>query len=79
MNSQPYAHITVRPLSSALGADITGVDIGRGLSGEVFAEIRRAFFENLVIMIHAQDLTEQQQCDFAARFGRLTKSAGLKG
>lgn len=77
--SPPYEHIQVQPISSALGADITGVDIARGLGDAQFAEIRRAFFENLVVMIRDQDLSEQQQIAFAARFGKLTKSAGLAG
>lgn len=78
-NLQTYRHIRVEPISSALGAEIDGVDLSRPLADEVFAEIRRAFFENLVVMFRGQDLTEDQQCDFAARFGPLTKSAGLAG
>lgn len=78
-NAKSYRHIEVRPLTSALGAEIFGVDLGRDLSDEVFAEVRRAFFENLVVMFRDQHLTEDQQCDFAARFGPLTKSAGLAG
>lgn len=79
MNTQTYKHIKVEPLTSSLGAEISGVELGRGLTDEVFAEVRRAFFENLVVMFRDQDLTEDQQCDFAGRFGRLTKSAGLAG
>ena len=79
MSNSDYRHIGVHPVSAALGAEITGVNIAKGLSDEQFEEIRRAFFENLVIMIRDQDLSEEQQCEFAARFGKLTKSAGLKG
>ena len=79
MNQHSYQHINVQPISSALGADITGVDIAAGLTDAQFAEIKRAFFENLVVMIRDQDITEEQQCAFAARFGKLTKSAGLAG
>lgn len=79
-SSQSYKHIRVEPISSALGAEISGVDLTRPIPDEVFAELRRAFFENLVVMIRGQEgLTEDQQCDFAARFGKLTKSAGLAG
>ncbi|MDP3139871.1 MAG: TauD/TfdA family dioxygenase [Burkholderiaceae bacterium] len=78
MKTIPYRHIGVRPIAGALGAEISGVNLAQPLSNEVFAEVRRAFFENLVVMFRDQVLTEDQQCDFAERFGPLTKSAGLK-
>ena len=44
-----YAHIDVRPISGALGAEIHGVDLSKDLSGAVIEEIRSAWLEHLVI------------------------------
>ncbi len=56
-----YRHIQVRPLSSALGAEIGGVDPARPLQGEVFSDLRGAFLDNLVIFFRVQSLSPDQQ------------------
>ncbi len=66
-----YQHIQVRPLSSALGAVIGGVDLAKPLEDEVFSEVRRAFLDHLVIFFRDQSLTPDQQVDFARRFGPI--------
>ncbi|HZD20235.1 MAG TPA: TauD/TfdA family dioxygenase, partial [Burkholderiales bacterium] len=62
----------VVPLSSALGAEIRGVDASRPLSDEVFRRIEQAWHEHLVILLRDQDLDEEQQVRFAERFGPLS-------
>ena len=47
--NQNYFHINVQPVSGALGAVITGVDISLPLDAEVVEEIRNAFLSHLVI------------------------------
>ena len=66
-----YHHITVAPVTGALGAEIGGVDLSKPLSGDVLAEIRRAFVENLVIFFRDQTLTPEQHKAFARNFGDL--------
>lgn len=66
-----YEHITVAPVSGALGAEIGGVDLSRPLSDEALAEIRRAFVENLVIFFRDQAITPEQHKAFARHFGDL--------
>lgn len=63
--------IEVRRLSPALGAEIIGVDLRDGLSDAVFAQILRAWHENLVVLLRNQDLSEDQQWAFGTRFGPL--------
>lgn len=69
--TNPYAHITVAPVTGALGAEIGGVDLAKPLSDEALAEIRRAFVENLVIFFRDQDITPAQHKAFARHFGDL--------
>ena len=66
-----FQHITVSPISGALGAEIGGVDISRPLDPTVVAEIRRALVDNLVIFFRDQDLTPDQHEAFARNFGDL--------
>ena len=66
-----YRRIEVRPVSGALGAELAGVDLRHPLDDETFAEVRRAFLENLVIFIKDQNLTPEQHKAFAHRFGAL--------
>jgi len=48
-------------LSSALGAEIRGVDVSRTLDEATFARIRDAWHEHLVIVLRGQDLDEEAQ------------------
>lgn len=69
LRSQDYRHIAVRPLSGALGAAITGVDLSRPIEPAVFSEIERAFHENLVIVFPGQDISPEDHVAFTRRFG----------
>lgn len=66
-----YRRIEVKPVAGALGAEIEGVDLSAPLDDETFAEIRRAFLENLVIFFRDQRITPDQQKAFGRRFGEL--------
>jgi len=66
-----YRHIQLRPLSSALGAEVGGVDLSRPLDDEVFSEVRRAFRDHLVVFFRDQALSPDQQVAFARRFGPI--------
>ncbi|MEZ5670238.1 MAG: TauD/TfdA family dioxygenase [Alphaproteobacteria bacterium] len=68
-----YDHIGVAPISPALGAEITGVDLGADLGNEVFSEIHRAFVAHSVIFFRGQTITPEQQIAFARRFGPLSE------
>jgi taurine dioxygenase len=74
-----YRHIEVKPISGALGAEISGVDMARDLEDEVVAEIRHAFLDHLVIFLRGQKATPQQQVAFARRFGEPIEYPQLKG
>jgi taurine dioxygenase len=74
-----YTRIEVRPIAGALGAEIGCVDLSQPLDNETFAEIHRAFLENLVIFFRDQHLTPAQQMVFAKRFGELDVHPFAKG
>ena len=77
-----YRHINVAPIAGALGAEISGVDLSQKLDDETFAEIRRAYDENLVIFFRDQSITPEQHLAFGGRFGEFDIhpfAAGLPG
>ena len=77
--NQNYFHINVQPVSGALGAEITGVEITLPLDAEVVEEIRNAFLSHLVIFFQNQVITPQKQLNFAEQFGIPMEYPQLKG
>ena len=63
--------LTITPLSSALGAQIDGVDLTLPLSEEQRTAIEQALLKHQVIFFKDQSITPQQQAHFAANFGDL--------
>ena len=65
------SNLTIRKVSGALGAQISGVDLAGTLSDAVIAEIRAALVEHQVIFFRDQDLTPERHVAFGRRFGPL--------
>ena len=63
--------IAVKPLSPALGAEISGVDLREDLSDQTVAKILEAWHQHLVILFRNQSLSEEDQIRFARHFGDL--------
>ncbi len=63
--------LEIRPLASAVGAEILGVDLAETLDDDVWGEIYDAFHEHLVIFFRDQRLTPEQHLTFSRRFGEL--------
>jgi taurine dioxygenase len=61
----------VRKLADALGAEIEGLDLSRPIAPEVFAGIRAAWLEHLVLRFRGQELTDPQVLEFSRNFGEL--------
>ncbi len=65
--------IAVKPLSDALGAEISGIDLGQDLDGVTFSGIADAWRQHLVLVFRGQRLSTEEQIAFARRFGELQK------
>ena len=61
--------VLVTPLSAALGARITGVDLSGGLDDATMNDIRQVWLDHFVIVIPGQDLTGADQLAFTEWFG----------
>ena len=66
-------HLEIKPLSPALGAEISGVDLREELSAETVGKIIDAWHEHLVLLFRKQELSEDDQIRFARHFGALQK------
>jgi len=78
-NHRPYEAITIERVTGALGAEISGVDLSRPLTDDVFAEIYQAFVEHQVIFFRDQDMTPDQYLAFARRWGGIHLHPYMKG
>ncbi|MCU1731151.1 MULTISPECIES: taurine dioxygenase [unclassified Pseudomonas] len=63
--------LIITPLSPALGAQISGVDLSRDISAEARDAIEQALLTHQVLFFREQPITPQQQANFAAQFGDL--------
>ena len=60
-----------RLLSAHLGAEITGVDLARGVDDATFRALYDAFLRYQVLLFPPQDLPPARQVEFARRFGEV--------
>ena len=71
--------IEVKPITSALGAEIKGVDLSHELDDATFSAVHQALLDHRAIFFRDQDLTPVQQANFARRFGPLAPYPFLEG
>ncbi len=61
--------LTIKPLAAGFGAEVAGLDLAQPMPPATFAEFERAFYDNLVVTVHAQSLAPAQFVAFARRIG----------
>ena len=71
--------LVVEPVAGALGAELSGVDLGKPLSPDTVAAIRRAWLEHGVIFFREQDLPPATFLTFARLFGEPIEYPFVKG
>lgn len=58
----------VKPLASALGAEVIGLDMSKPISEETQARLRQAWLEHLVLLFRGQTLSAEDLIAFSRRF-----------
>ena len=66
--------ITVSKLHPHIGAEVSGVDLRRPLDEATFEIIREAWHEHSVLVLRDQHIDDDQQVEFAGRFGPLEET-----
>jgi taurine dioxygenase len=62
--------LLIKPTGEGPGAEISGVDL-RKLDDSLFAQLHRAWLQNLVLLVRDQQLTDSDLINFSRRFGDL--------
>ena len=61
--------LKLKPLSSSLGAEVTGVDLGQNISAEIAQKLSLALDQYTVLLFRDQDVSEANQVKLANIFG----------
>ena len=64
--------IQITPVTSVIGAEVSGVDLRDDLSDATVARLRQALLDHLVLFFRDQDLDDEAHLRFALRFGPLS-------
>ncbi|MBO3275159.1 taurine dioxygenase [Pseudomonas schmalbachii] len=64
-------NLTIEPLSPALGAVVSGIDLSQPIDEKQQHALEQALLQHQVLFFRNQPLQPQQQAAFAARFGDL--------
>ncbi|HET7884224.1 MAG TPA: TauD/TfdA family dioxygenase, partial [Acetobacteraceae bacterium] len=67
----PYETIKVKPSTAAIGAEVSGVDLGGPLGNQQFQEVHDALMAHQVLFFRDQRLTFDQHKAFGRLFGEL--------
>jgi taurine dioxygenase len=71
--------ITITPLSPAIGAEISNIDLSGPIGGNVAGQIRQALLDHGAIFFRDQNLSPDQQLAFAGRFGEPVEYPFVQG
>lgn len=66
-----YAGLTVTPVSTVLGAEISSLDLREPLTPEIVAAIRAALLRHKVVFFRDQDISHEDHVRFGRYFGEL--------
>jgi taurine dioxygenase len=64
--------VQITPVTAAIGAEITGVDLRDDLDVATVARLRQALLDHLVLFFRGQELDDDAHVGFALRFGPLS-------
>ena len=71
MTTSARAPVTVEVMTSAIGAEVHGVDLNEELDGATVALLRRALLDHLVLFFRHQSMTTDDHIRFARYFGDI--------
>ena len=77
-HAKDYRHIGVVPLASAMGSEVTGVDLGN-LNDDQFGEIEHALYRHKMIFFRGQKISHTDHERLALRFGEFGTDAYTTG
>src|SRR5262249_35215501 len=64
--------IEMKPVTSKIGAETSGIDLRKPVTDEDVATIRRALLDHLVVFFRDQHINDDEHLAFALRFGTMS-------
>jgi hypothetical protein len=77
-NATDFGSFRVRPVGTAIGAEVSGVDLTGGVTNDLKEDLNRALLEWKVLFFRDQRMTSEQQRDMARQWGELEVHPFLK-
>jgi taurine dioxygenase len=77
-NATDFGSFRVRPVGTAIGAEVSGVDLTGGVANDLKEDLNRALLEWKVLFFRDQRMTSEQQRDMARQWGELEVHPFLK-
>ena len=74
-----FNNFKVKPISGAMGAEISDIDLSGEIDSETWIEIQDAWHHYLVLIFRDQNLTDEDQFKFSQRFGKIIPHPYVKG
>ncbi|MCZ6872271.1 MAG: TauD/TfdA family dioxygenase [bacterium] len=71
--------VTCTKLTETFAAEVEGIDIAVGVSDTDMADVVRLFNDFSVLVLHDQDINDEQQIHFSRKFSELGGFGGLEG
>jgi alpha-ketoglutarate-dependent 2,4-dichlorophenoxyacetate dioxygenase len=68
--------LSIRPLTPAIGGEVTGIDITKPLKPEEVAAVEAGMDKYAVLVFPRQNLTDEQQMAFTVNFGPIEDARG---
>src|SRR6476660_9055776 len=68
--------LSIRPLTPAIGGEVTGIDITKPLTPQEVAAIEAGMDKYAVLVFPGQQLTDEQQMAFTVNFGPIEDARG---
>jgi taurine dioxygenase len=66
-----YETIQVKPVTPTIGAEISGIDLGKPLGNQQFQEVHDALMAHQVLFFRDQQMSVEQHKAFGRLFGEL--------
>ncbi|MDR5759352.1 TauD/TfdA family dioxygenase [Caballeronia sp. LZ035] len=68
---------TLKPLASAIGAEVVGLDLRTAIDDDTIAALRDAWHRHTILLFRGQSLDHAQHVAFSRRFGALDDHASI--
>ena len=71
--------LQLRKLTENIGVEVMGIDLREGVDDATAAELREALEQNYVVLLRNQEITPQQQVEYARIYGEPESLSGYGG